>query len=102
MLPEKVGSSLGEGHPLAQDGNHTPSHVREAIDLDSIFFSPISWDTFQKLKKWIFMKSGKSIVDQAALTDFNAYTRQYSVQTIADQMLAWLADRVQSFMARHA
>jgi len=74
------------------------AQIREPIDHDSFFFSPVSWNEFQMLKN---IRFGRSIVDQAALMEFNAYARQYSVRTIVDQMLEWLADRVQSFMSGH-
>ena len=59
--------------------------VNEIVDHDSIFFTPITWAEFQKLNN---VKSGRSIVDQNAVLEFNNYAETYSVETIINWTFA--------------
>lgn len=72
--------------------------VREPIDHDSFFFSPINWGQFQKLRN---VRSGRSVVDQATLLEFNSYAQAYSVETIVNKTLEWLAYEIHRFITRH-
>ena len=69
--------------------------INETVDHDSFFFTPINWVEFQKLNN---VKSGRSIVDQNAVLDFNKYVETYSVETIINQTLEWLADKICAFI----
>ena len=69
--------------------------VNESVDHDSIFFTPIDWKEFQKLRN---IKSGRSIVDKNAVLDFNQYAESYSVETIINQTLEWLAEKFYVFV----
>jgi hypothetical protein len=69
--------------------------VNESVDHDSIFFTPIDWKEFQKLRN---IKSGRSIVDKNAVLDFNKYAESYSVESIINQTLEWLAEKFYVFV----
>jgi hypothetical protein len=69
--------------------------VKEIVDHDSFFFTAIDWVEFQKLNN---VKNGRSIVDQNAILDFNKYAETYSVETIVNYILEWLADKIYVFI----
>jgi hypothetical protein len=71
------------------------SLVKETVDHDSFFFAPIDWIEFQKLNN---VKSGRSIVDQNTILDFNKYAGTYSIETVVNQVLEWLADKIYTFV----
>jgi|688.fasta_scaffold274648_3 hypothetical protein len=73
-------------------------YVKESLDHNSFFFSPIDWMKFQKLKN---IRSGRSVVDQAAILDFNSHSQCYSVETIVDQALEFLAEKIHFFLENH-
>lgn len=74
------------------------SLVKEYIDHDSFFFSPIDWIQLSKLKN---IRTGKSKLTKEIIENFNEnYAKGYSVQTIIFSMMDWYAERIHVFLER--
>lgn len=68
---------------------------QESVDHDSFFFTPIDWNSFQQLRN---ISSGRSVVTKAVVEEFNAYAKQFSVETIVTKALEHMAEIISAFL----
>jgi hypothetical protein len=74
------------------------SLVKEHIDHDSFFFSPIDWNQISKLKN---IRTGRSKLTKEIIEKFNEnYAKRYSVETIISSMMDWYAEKIYIFLER--
>jgi len=71
------------------------SAFQESVDHDSFFFTPIDWNSFRKLRN---ISSGRSVVTKPVVEAFNAYAKQYSVETIVTKALEHMAEIISAFL----